>query len=210
MLDRRTVIAGLTAATVAQSTRAATRLSVTPQEMLGPFYPAHPLADHDFDLTRIQGHSGRARGEVIEIVGRVLQPNGKPVPRAAIEVWQANAAGKYRHPDDMNPAPLDPNFQGYARLLSGKDGEFRMLTVRPGSYPAPIGIRTPHVHFQIQSREFRLATQIYFPGEPLNAADPLLASMPVRHLNPALVMAHEEHDASPGLKRFRWDAVLIS
>jgi protocatechuate 3,4-dioxygenase beta subunit len=209
MLDRRTVIAGLTGAAIALPGRASSALHVTPQEMLGPFYPAHPLPDHDFDLTRIRGRSGRARGEIIEVVGRVLQPDGIPVQHAAIEVWQANAAGKYRHPDDMNPAPIDPDFQGYARLVSGADGGFRVLTVKPGSYPAPIGIRTPHIHLEIRSREFRLATQIYFSGEPLNAADPLLASMPARHLNPALVMAHEE-DGHPGLKRYRWDAVLIS
>jgi protocatechuate 3,4-dioxygenase beta subunit len=209
MLDRRTVIAGLTGAAIARPGRASSALHVTPQEMLGPFYPAHPLPDHDFDLTRIRGRSGRARGEIIEVIGRVLQPDGRPVQHAAIEVWQANAAGKYRHPDDMNPAPIDPDFQGYARLVSGADGAFRVLTVKPGSYPAPIGIRTPHIHFEIRSREVRLATQIYFPGEPLNAADPLLASMPARHLNPALVMAHEE-DGHAGLKRYRWDAVLIS
>ena len=209
MLDRRTVVVGLTVGAMLQSQSAAAALHVTPQEMLGPFYPAHPLQDHDFDMTRVSGHRGRARGEIIEIVGRVLQPNGSPVKHAAIEIWQANAAGKYRHPDDVNPAPLDPDFQGYARLISGVDGSFRLLTVKPGSYPAPIGIRTPHVHFEIRSREFRLATQLYFPGESLNAVDPLLASMPARHLNPALVMAHEE-DGSPGVKRFRWDAVLIS
>ena len=209
MVDRRSLVAGLAAATMIQPRRAAATLPVTPQEMLGPFYPEHPLQDHDFDLTRINGRRSRARGEVIEIVGRVLQRNGNPVQHAAIEVWQANAAGKYRHPDDMNPAPLDPDFQGYARLLSGADGSFRILTVKPGSYPAPIGIRTPHVHFEIRSQEFRLATQIYFPDEPLNAVDPLLASMPTRHLNPALVMAHRE-DGPSGVKRFRWDAVLIS
>jgi protocatechuate 3,4-dioxygenase, beta subunit len=209
MLDRRTMIAGLTAAAMARPTRAAAVLPVTPQEMLGPFYPAHPLADHDLDLTRIRGRRGRARGEIVEIVGRVLQPDGRPVQGAAIEVWQANAAGRYRHPDDRNPAPLDPDFQGYAQLAGGRDGGFRVLTVIPGSYPAPIGIRAPHVHFEIRSREFRLATQIYFPGEPLNATDPLLASMPARHLDPALVMAHEEA-GQPGLRRFRWDAVLIS
>jgi protocatechuate 3,4-dioxygenase beta subunit len=209
MLDRRTMVVGLTAIIIAERARAAAELAVTPQEMLGPFYPEHPLSDHDFDLTRIRGHSGRARGEVIEIFGRVLRRDGTPVQNAAIEVWQANAAGKYRHPDDRNPAPLDPDFQGYARLASGRDGAFRLLTVKPGAYPSPIGVRTPHVHFNIQSRDFRLATQMYFPGEPLNATDRLLSTMPARHLNPALVLAREE-DGSPGLRRFRWDVVLMS
>jgi len=208
MLDRRTVVVGLTAAAVARGARAA-ELHATPQEMIGPFYPAHPLPDHDFDLTRIRGHNARARGQIIELVGRVVRPDGAPVRNASIEVWQANAAGKYRHPDDTNPAPLDPDFQGYARLLSGRDGSFRLLTIKPGRYPAPIGMRAPHIHFDIQSREYRLATQMYFPGEPLNATDPLFSTLSARHLDPDLVVAHEEIGA-PGLSRFRWNVVLRS
>lgn len=208
MLDRRTVVMGLSASALSGRARGAS-LPVTPQEMLGPFYPKHPLPDHDFDLTRIRGHSGRARGQVIELVGRVLRSDGTPVQNAAIEVWQANAAGKYRHPNDMNPAPLDPDFQGYARLLSGRDGSFRLLTIKPGPYPSPIGIRTPHIHFDIQSRNCRLDTQMYFPAEPLNAQDRLLSTLPARHLNSALVIAHEEN-GSPGLTRFSWDVVLWS
>ncbi len=208
MLDRRTVVICLTASAVSREV-AASPLPVTPQEMLGPFYPEQPLPDHDFDLTRIRGHSGRARGQTIELIGRILRRDGTQVANAAIEVWQANAAGKYRHPNDTNPAPLDPDFQGYARLRSGRDGSFRMLSVKPGGYPAPIGLRAPHVHFDVQSGNCRLATQMYFPGEPLNATDPLLSTLPARHLNPALVMAREEN-GSPGLRRFRWDVVLWS
>jgi protocatechuate 3,4-dioxygenase beta subunit len=209
MLDRRTVLVGLTAAAMARRASAAAALPVTPQEMLGPFYPQHPLPDHDFDLTRIRGHSGRARGEIIELVGRVLRHDGAPIANAEIEVWQANAAGKYRHPNDTNPAPLDPDFQGYARLLSGPGGTFRLLTVKPGPYPSPIGVRAPHIHFDVQSRNCRLATQMYFPGEPLNATDRLFSTMPARHLNPDLVMSREEGGA-PGLRRLRWDVVLWS
>lgn len=209
MLDRRTVFLGLTAATAAGSTSATAVLPVTPQEMLGPFYPEHPLRDHDFDLTRIRGHSARARGEIVELVGRVLGRDGAPVPNALVEVWQANAAGRYRHPNDMNTAPLDPDFQGYARLLSGKDGGFRVITVKPGAYPAPIGMRAPHVHFEVQSRNSRLSAQMYFPGEPLNAADPLLSTLAARHLNPALAMA-QQGDGSLELKRFRYDMILWS
>jgi protocatechuate 3,4-dioxygenase beta subunit len=209
MRDRRAVIVGLAAAAVAGRARGGPALPVTPQEMNGPFYPEHPLADHDLDLTRIRGRGGRARGEIIEVLGRVLRPDGTPVRNAAIEVWQANAAGRYRNPNDTNPAPLDPDFQGYARLRSGGDGTFRLLTVKPGAYPAPIGMRTPHIHFDIQSREYRLVTQMYLPGEPLNASDPLLSTMPARRQNPALVTARED-EGPPGLKRFRWDVVLLS
>ena len=209
MLDRRTLVLGLTAATVSGRASAAAVLPVTPQEMLGPFYPEHPLPDHGFDLTRIQGHSARARGEVIELVGRVLRRDGTAVANATVEIWQANAAGRYRHPSDTSSAPIDPDFQGYAKLLSGKDGRFRLITVRPGAYPAPIGMRAPHVHFDVQSSNCRLSAQMYFPDEPLNAADPLLSTLPARHLNPALAMAHKE-DGSAGLKRFHYDMVLWS
>lgn len=209
MLDRRTLVIGLAATTVSGRASATAALPVTPQEMLGPFYPEHPLPDHDFDLTRIQGHMARARGEIIELVGRVLRRDGTPVANAAIELWQANAAGKYRHPSDTNTAPIDPDFQGYARLVSAADGSFRVITVKPGAYPAPIGIRAPHVHFEIQSRNCRLSAQMYFPGEPLNATDPLLSTLPARHLNPALAMAQQD-DGSAGMKRFRYDMVLWS
>jgi len=209
MLDRRSLVIGLSAAAVSGRASGAALLPVTPQEMLGPFYPEHPLSDHDFDLTRIRGHSSRARGEAIELVGRVWRRDGTPVANAVIEVWQANAAGKYRHPSDTNTAPLDPDFQGYARLLSGNDGSFRVITVKPGNYPAPIGMRAPHVHFDVQSRNCRLSTQMYFPGEPLNVTDPLLSTLSARHLNPVLAMAHKDN-GSLGLARFRYDMMLWS
>jgi protocatechuate 3,4-dioxygenase beta subunit len=208
MLDRRTVALGLAAAAAGAHPAAGAR-PVTPQEMMGPFYPGHPLSDHDFDLTRIRGLTGQAQGEIIEIVGRVLRTDGTPVRHAAIEMWQANSGGKYRHPDDVNPAPIDPGFQGYARLSTGADGSFRLLTVKPGAYPPPIGLRAPHIHFDIRSDEFRLVTQMYFRGEPLNATDPLLSTMPARHQDPALVVAQGE-DGMAGVRRFHWDAILLS
>jgi protocatechuate 3,4-dioxygenase beta subunit len=209
MLDRRSVIGGLAASAITQRALATSPLPLTPQEIVGPFYPEHPLPDHDFDLTHIRGHSGRAKGEIIEVIGRVLRPDGTPIRNAAIEVWQANAAGKYRHPDDTNPAPLDADFQGYGRFSSAADGGFRLLTVKPGAYPAPVGLRTPHIHFDVQSADCRFVAQMYFPGEPLNATDAFLSTMTARHLDPALLIAHQE-TRSTGAKRFRWDVVLRS
>jgi protocatechuate 3,4-dioxygenase beta subunit len=136
-------------------------------------------------------------------------PSGAPIAHAAIEVWQANAAGRYRNPNDHNPAPLDPGFQGYARLSSANDGSFRLLTVKPGAYPSIIGLRSPHIHFDIHSADYRLVTQMYFAGEAHNAADPLLSTMTARHQNPDLVVAKEASGAS-GLRRFQWDIVLMS
>ena len=209
MLDRRTLVLGLAAAGVATRVGAAVPRAITPQEMLGPFYPQHPISDQDFDLTQIRGHSGRAKGELIEFVGRVLRPDGTPIPHALIEVWQANAAGRYRHPTDANPAPLDPDFQGYARINSGNNGSFRFLTIKPGAYPAPVGIRTPHIHFDIQSVDCRFISQVYFPNEPLNSSDPFLSTMPMRHQDPSLLIAREEKGVTTA-RRFHWEAVLRS
>jgi len=148
----------------------------TPAEIEGPFYPVYAQKDKDFDLTRIQGQAGVARGKIIIIQGRVLDREGKPVEDATVDLWQANAAGRYRHPHDPNKAPLDPNFQGWAIVPSGKDGGFRFKTVYPGTYPASDSwMRPPHIHFKISKRGYvELVTQMYFPGEALNDVDLLL------------------------------------
>ncbi|MEO8330832.1 MAG: protocatechuate 3,4-dioxygenase [Gallionella sp.] len=148
----------------------------TPAEIEGPFYPVLAQKDKDFDLTSIQGQPGVARGKIIIIQGRVLDTEGKPVEDATVDLWQANAAGRYSHPHDSNKAPLDPNFQGWAIVPSGKDGRFRFKTVYPGFYPASdTWVRPPHIHFKISKRGYvELVTQMYFPGNKLNDLDVLL------------------------------------
>jgi len=148
----------------------------TPEETQGPFYPVLAQKDKDFDLTRIEGKQGVARGKIIVIQGRVLDTDGKPVEDATIDLWQANAAGRYRHPHDSNRAPLDPSFQGWAIVPSGKDGSFRFKTVYPGSYPASnTWHRPPHIHFKVSKKGYvELITQMYFPGHELNDSDRLL------------------------------------
>ena len=112
----------------------------------------------------------------ILIEGQVLDTAGTPVEDATVDLWQANAAGRYRHPHDPNPAPLDPNFQGWAIVPSGKEGKFRFKTVMPGAYPAARDwMRPPHIHFKVSKRGFvELVTQMYFPDHELNARDRLL------------------------------------
>lgn len=151
-------------------------LPPTPAETEGPFYPVTPQDDKDFDLTRVQGRDGVAEGRHIIVMGSVLDDQGQPVPQASVEIWQANAKGRYRHPRDPNPAPLDPNFQGWAIVLTDDNGEFRFKTVMPGSYPAsPTWVRPPHIHFRISKKGFaELTTQMYFPDEALNETDLLL------------------------------------
>ncbi len=148
----------------------------TPGEIEGPFYPITPQKDKDFDLTQIEGKSGVARGRKIIIEGRVLDTDGQPVEDATVDLWQANAAGRYRHPHDPNPAPLDPNFQGWAIVQSGRQGQFRFKTVLPGAYPASrTWLRTPHIHFKISKRGYlEMVTQMYFEGQNLNESDLLL------------------------------------
>ncbi len=152
------------------------KLNLTPPEIEGPFYPVVALKDKDFDLTRIEGKQGVSKGKIIIIQGQVLDTDGNPVGNATVDLWQANAAGRYRHPHDSNEAPLDPNFQGWAIVPSGKEGKFRFKTVYPGDYPVYVSwTRPPHIHFKVSKRGYiELITQMYFPGHKLNVSDLLL------------------------------------
>lgn len=148
----------------------------TPSEVEGPFYPIVAQKDKDFDLTQIAGRKGVAEGRQVIIEGTVHDTEGNPVEDATVDLWQANAAGRYRHPHDSNPAPLDNNFEGWAIVLTGRKGTFRFKTIVPGSYPAAEGWqRPPHIHFKVTKKGYlELTTQMYFPGEALNESDLLL------------------------------------
>jgi protocatechuate 3,4-dioxygenase beta subunit len=146
----------------------------TPEQILGPFYPMKPL-DQNADLTRVPGRAGPAAGQVLNVMGRVLNLKGEPVSNAKIEIWQANARGRYTHPSDTNPAPLDPNFEGSAILTADSDGRYRFKTIKPVGYPAgPNRMRPAHIHFQVSGRQDRLVTQMYFEGDPYNDTDRFL------------------------------------
>ncbi|MBI3330358.1 MAG: protocatechuate 3,4-dioxygenase [Nitrospinae bacterium] len=149
----------------------------TPGQILGPFYPVLKPLDQDADLTSIAGKPGRAEGQVIHVMGRVVNLQGQPVQGARVEIWQANTHGRYNHPSDTNPAPLDPHFEGFAVLTTDAEGRYRFKTIKPGAYPAgPDLIRPPHIHFEVTGKSNRLVTQMYFAGEPLNDKDPFLQS----------------------------------
>jgi len=149
-------------------------------------------------------------GQVIEVSGRVVRLDGSPVKGAALEIWQANAAGRYANPIDKNPAPLDPNFAGVALLRTTAQGGYRILTVKPGAYPDPTGgMRTPHIHFDVTSEDYRLVAQMYFPGEALNDKDILMSTMPARHRNPALTICKAVESQQAGILKFEWDIVLL-
>ena len=149
----------------------------TQDQILGPFYPIMSEPNRSGDLTRVPGGSGRAKGELLIVKGRVIDPSGKPVSGAAIEIWQANAVGRYAHPDDTNPAPLDPNFEGFGALTSDADGRYEFLTIKPPPYPvSPDRTRPAHIHFDVRGRHDALVTQMYFAGDPYLQKDPYLQS----------------------------------
>lgn len=163
------------AARAAEETYKWVLTEVTPSTVAGPFYPlvSKPV-DRDTDLTVINGRTTRAQGQVLYLMGQVLNIKGIPVKGVQVEIWQPNAAGRYDHPSDPNPAPLDPNFQGYGLTTTDAEGRYRFKTIKPGAYPVTQGWdRPPHIHFQLSGRADRLVTQMWFPDDPLNGQDRL-------------------------------------
>jgi len=208
LIERRSLLLG-TALLAADAAWAAAPLLVTPRETVGPFYPE--AVDDDFaDLTRVGGQPKRASGPAIELRGRVLTTAGASVPQAMVLVWQANAAGRYAHSADTSTLPLDPAFRGHALVRTGKDGAFRLLTVMPGAYraPLPTGMRTPHLHFEVLGANSRLVTQMYFPGQKLNGSDRLIARAKAEGRDPRRMMAEAAVSSEPGVSGYRWDVVL--
>jgi protocatechuate 3,4-dioxygenase beta subunit len=152
----------------------------TLSETTGPVFGEGTAEELDADLTR--HHDGDPLGERIVVSGRVTDDRGHPVRNTLVEIWQANAAGRYAHQVDQHPAPLDPNFTGAGRCLTDDDGRYRFVTIKPGAYPwgnHPNAWRPQHIHFSLFGRAFteRLVTQMYFPGDPLMAFDPIFQSV---------------------------------
>ena len=156
----------------------------------------------------VKRRAGKAQGQIVYLSGRVLDPNGTPISNAKVEVWQANTFGRYTHPGDSNPVPLDPNFDGHGVTITSTDGTYSFKTVKPGAYPgAGDRMRPPHIHFMVTAGTDRLITQMYFQGEPLNETDELLGSAE----NKASLIAKvtpASRDAEPGALAATWDIVL--
>lgn len=153
-------------------------------DLFAPVYGHEEIEPLDHDLTRNARRNGEPVGERIIVTGRVLDERGRPAPDTLIEIWQANAAGRYIHAVDQHEAPLDPNFLGAGRCLTDRDGRYRFITIKPGSYPwrnHHNAWRPNHIHFSLFGHSFasRLVTQMYFPGDPLFAYDPIFQSAPV-------------------------------
>jgi len=184
----------------------------TLSEVTGPVYGHGRIGELDNDLTR--QHEGEPLGERIIVTGRVLDGDGRPVRNSLIEVWQANAAGRYVHQGDRHPAPLDPNFTGAGRCLTDNEGRYRFVTVKPGAYPwknHDNAWRPAHIHFSLFGPAFatRLVTQMYFPGDPLFDHDPIFQSVRDPKARQRLVSSFDLETTEPEWALgYRFDIVL--
>jgi protocatechuate 3,4-dioxygenase beta subunit len=181
-------------------------------ELSGPVFGHDRVGALDHDLTR--QHDGEPLGERIVVHGRVLDSRGRPVRRSLVEVWQANAAGRYAHAVDRHPAPLDPHFTGAGRTLTDDEGRYRFVTVKPGAYPwgnHHNAWRPAHIHFSLFGTAFteRLVTQMYFPGDPLFEHDPIFNSVRDPDARRRLVCDFDLEETVPEWAlAYRFDIVL--
>jgi protocatechuate 3,4-dioxygenase, beta subunit len=171
----------------------------TLSEITGPVFTNQIIEPNAFDLTRQT--SGEALGERIIVTGRVLDQDSRPISHTLVELWQANAAGRYLHKNDQHDAPLDPNFTGAGHTLTDAEGRYRFVTIRPGEYPwrnHHNAWRPAHIHFSIFGPAFatRLVTQMYFPGDPLLPFDPIFNS------------TRDERARNRLISLFDWDATI--
>ncbi|GAB4420758.1 MAG: protocatechuate 3,4-dioxygenase subunit beta [Anaerolineae bacterium] len=189
-------------------------LPQTLSELTGPVYGTGDIRPLDNDLTRNAVRNGQPIGERIIVVGRVLDETGRPIPNALVEVWQANACGRYIHKNDQHDAPLDPNFTGTGRVLTDQNGEYRFTTIKPGAYPWRNHLnawRPPHIHFSLFGVNFlsRLVTQMYFPGDPLLALDPIYNGIPDENARQRLISSYAHDITTPEWALgYRFDIVL--
>lgn len=181
-------------------------------ELLAPVFGHSDVSPVEADLT-VQ-HRGEPIGERTVVTGRVLDRDGRPVRHQLVEIWQANAGGRYVHRGDQHPAPLDPHFTGMGRCLTDAEGWYRFTTIKPGPYPwrnHHNAWRPAHIHFSLFGAEFtqRMVTQMYFPGDPLFALDPIYQSITDPAARARLVAAYDhdvtQHEWATG---YRWDIVL--
>ncbi|MEX0752498.1 MAG: protocatechuate 3,4-dioxygenase subunit beta [Xanthobacteraceae bacterium] len=183
----------------------------TLSELTGPVYGHDAARPGDADLTK--QHKGEPLGERIIVHGRVLDEDGRPIPHTLVEIWQANAAGRYIHVNDQHPAPLDPNFTGAGRAVTDAEGRYKFVSVKPGAYPwgnHDNAWRPAHIHFSLFGHSFlsRLVTQMYFPGDPLIPLDPIYNAVPAEAA-PRMISSFDLEATVPNWALgYRFDIVL--
>ena len=187
---------------------------LTLSELTGPGVAISAVTPEDADLTRNAGTGGEAIGQRIIVTGRVLDERGVPVPHTLLEIWQANASGRYLHKRDDWPGPLDPNFLGIGRCLTNGDGVYRFQTIRPGAYPWKNHLnawRPAHIHFSVfgPSMLSRLVTQMYFPDDPLHQLDPIMSGVPTEPARERLISTYDHSVTEPEWALgYRWDIIV--
>lgn len=180
-LSRRKLLIGMTALAVTHPVALAEKLIATPRQSAGPFYPVTLPLDDDNDLTSVEGSEVKAEGLITDLGGKILDVNNRPLDDLRIEIWQCDANGRYRHPDERGPRAIDGNFQGHGHTVTDADGRYRFRTIQPVPYPG----RTPHIHIAVFPKgEPPFVTQLYVKDEPRNANDFLFQRVPAdrRHL----------------------------
>ena len=188
------------------------RIDHTLTEITGPLFEDTEIQSGEDDLS-IENNKD-AQGQRIFVSGRVLDENAKPVPNTLIEIWQCNAAGRYRHPGDQHPAPLDPNFVGRGRVVSNSKGEYKFTTIKPGAYPWGNHYnawRPAHIHYSLFGPSFvtRVVTQMYFPDDPLFQFDPIYNSIPDESARERLISRFDLDTTEPDFALgFKFDFVL--
>jgi protocatechuate 3,4-dioxygenase beta subunit len=194
-------------------TRAPVKLAATLSEITGPSFAKDGWSGPDkADL--IHHHKDEPQGQRIIVAGRVLDEDGRPVPSTLLELWQCNAAGRYHHEGDQHDAPLDPNFHGGGHVVTGADGSYRFLTIRPGAYPwrnQHNAWRPAHIHFSVFGPAFatRLITQMYFPGDPLLPLDPIFLATADEEARNRLLCSYDHGLSEPEYALgYRFDLVL--
>jgi protocatechuate 3,4-dioxygenase beta subunit len=186
----------------------------TLSEITGPLFEGIKLEAEEIDLTRNTDTDKEAMGERIIVVGKVMDEDEKPIPNTLVEIWQANAAGRYHHPVDQHNAPLDPNFIGAGRCVTNEKGDYRFLTIKPGAYPwlnHTNAWRPAHIHLSLFGPSFvtRLVTQFFFPGDPLLPLDPILNSVPTKSGRQRLMSTYAHDVTEPEYALgYRFDIVL--
>ncbi|WP_022882318.1 protocatechuate 3,4-dioxygenase subunit beta [Gryllotalpicola ginsengisoli] len=182
-------------------------------ELVSPAFGHWEVAPIEADLTN-RHVGGEPQGQRMVVTGRVLDGNGRPVRHQLVELWQANAGGRYIHQRDRHPAPLDPNFTGAGRVITDDEGRYRFTTIKPGAYPWRNHLnawRPAHIHFSIFGNAFtqRLVTQMYFPDDPLFALDPIYQSIPDQKARDRLIATYDHELTTPEWALgFRWDIVV--
>ena len=206
-IGRRRWLGGAVAAGLSLAATRAAALTSTPSQTRGPFHPYDDTLESDADLVQVGARDTLARGVITHLSGVVLDPHGRPVHDAEVEIWQCDANGRYHHPRDRRAAPLDESFQGHGRARTGAEGHYRFRTIEPVAYPG----RAPHIHFAISAAGLgTLITQMYVRGAPENDRDWILNRIrdPVRRAS--VVVPFEPHPDLPGQRIARFDIVLGS